>query len=117
MPENTQQHAQYSESQNRRASDQLPHMSLLLEIKSDVQAIRSELIEFKHDVNKAFPKDEDGMPDYIEHRKSHEKQNKEDEKLDEYKTDFAKKFLGWAGIGTLGFLLAAVLNYIKNGNL
>ena len=113
MPEN----ATYNDSQNRRASDQLPHMSLLLDIKSEVQAIRTELVEFKRDVNKAFPKDEDGLPDYVAHRKTHDRQNKEDEKLDEYKTDFAKKILGWAGIGTLGFLLAAVLNYIKGGNL
>ena len=111
------QYIQYNEQPNRRASDQLPHMSLLLEIKTDVQAIRSELVEFKRDVNKAFPKDEDGIPDYAGHRKIHERQNKESEKLDEYKTDFAKKILGWAGIGTLGFLLAAVLNYIKGGNL
>ena len=109
--------ANYNDSQNRRASDQLPHMSLLFDIKSEVQAIRTELVEFKRDVNKAFPKDEDGLPDYVAHRKTHDRQNKEDEKLDEYKTDFAKKILGWAGIGTLGFLLAAVLNYIKGGNL
>ena len=113
MPET----AQYNKTPARRASDQLPHMSILLEIKAEVSAIRSELVEFKRDVNQAFPKDEDGLPDYISHRKGHEKQNKEDEKLDEYKTDFAKKILGWAGIGTLGFLLAAVLNYIKGGNL
>lgn len=116
MQENAQ-YLQHNDQQNRRAQDQLPHVSLLLEIKQDVQAIRSELVEFKRDVSKAFPKDEDGLPDYIGHRKGHEKQNKEEEKLDEYKTDFAKKFLGWAGIGTLGFLLAAVLNYIKGGNL
>lgn len=114
MLENTQQ----SEQQyNRRSIDQLPHIALLLEIKQDVQAIRSELVEFKRDVNRAFPKDDDGLPDYLGHRKQHDKQNKEDEKLDEYKTAVAKKVLAWAGIGTLGFLLAAVLNYIKGGNL
>ncbi len=112
-----QETAQSNTELNRRQSDQLPHVSLLLEIKSEVQGIRSELVEFKRDVNKAFPKDEEGLPDYDSHRRSHIKQNREEQKLDEYKTDFAKKILAWLGIGTLGFLFAAVVNYIKGGNV
>ena len=38
-------------------------------------------MEFKKDVNKAFPKDEDGLPDYVGHRKKHEKENREEDKL------------------------------------
>lgn len=82
-----------------------------------MQAIRSELVEFKRDVNRAFPKDDEGLPDYDGHRKKHIKLDKEDEKLSEYKTDFTKKFLGWAGIGAIGFVFVAVINYIRGGNL
>lgn len=106
-----------NDQNKRRATDQLPHMSLLLDIKTEVQAIRSELVEFKRDVNKAFPKDDEGLPDYDSHRKSHLKQLKEEDKLNEYKTDFTKKILGWVGIGTLGFLFAAIVNYLKGGTL
>lgn len=89
---------------NRRAADQFPHVQILLDIKADVQSIKTELVEFKKDVNKAFPKDEDGLPDYVGHRKKHEKENREEDRLGEYKTDFVKKLISWAGIGFIGFI-------------
>lgn len=112
MPENVQDLTQQF---NRRSTDQFPHVQILLEIKSDVQSIKTELVEFKKDVNKAFPKDEDGQPDYIGHRKYHEKEIKQDDKLGEYKTDFVKKLLQWAGIGFIGFILISVLDFIRKG--
>jgi len=123
MPEENQQTVQHFERRasdqpqhyERRASDQLPHVSLLLDIKSDIQGIRTELVEFKRDINKAFPKDEDGLPDYVGHRKQHGKIDKEAKKDEEYKTDFVKKLYGWIGIGALGFILSAVIQYIRGG--
>jgi hypothetical protein len=112
MQEENQQPPQHFE---RRASDQLPHVTLLLDIKSDIQGIRTELVEFKRDINKAFPKDEDGLPDYAGHRKQHGKMDKEAKKDEEYKTDFVKKLYGWLGIGALGFILSAVIQYIRGG--
>jgi hypothetical protein len=115
MHENTQQ--TQTQHFDRRASDHLPHITILLDIKSEVQAIRTELIEFKRDVNKAFPKDDEGLPDYDAHRRKHLRDIKEEDKFAEYKTDFSKKLFSWLGIGTVGFVLAAVVSYIKGGNL
>jgi hypothetical protein len=86
-----------------------------LDIKAEVQAIRTELVEFKRDVTKAFPKDEEGLPDYSGHRKFHAQEAREDAKKEEYKTHFAKKLYAWAGIGAVGFVLSAVIQYIRGG--
>lgn len=111
MPENAQPTQQY----NRRESDQYPHVQILLDIRTDLQGIKNELVEFKKDVNKAFPKDEDGLPDYVGHRKGHEKDNKEADKLNDYKNDFTKKLLSWAGVGFISFIFYAVVDYIRKG--
>jgi hypothetical protein len=83
-----------------------------MEIRTELQAIRSELVEFKRDVNKAFPKDDEGLPDYDGHRRVHLKQNKHDEKIDEYKTDVTKKILAWVATGSLGVIVLAVIDYV-----
>lgn len=89
------------------------HLTLLMDIRSEVQAIRTELVEFKKDVSKAFPKDDDGLPDYAAHRKKHEKENREENTFSEYKVDFVKDIVKWAARGIIAFLIAASIYYLK----
>ena len=114
--------------QNRRESDTLPHISLLLdiktevsnmrqEIKAEVSSLKAELTEFKKDINKAFTKDEEGLPDYHAHRIRHTKLDKEDAKTDDYYTDFVKSLIRWAGIGLATLILSALIYYFKAGQV
>ena len=60
----------------RRADDQLPHIQLLVDIKEEVSAAHTEILELRKDVSKAFPKDDEGLPDFVGHRKIHERDEK-----------------------------------------
>lgn len=115
MLESTQSVQQLNEQRNRRAEEQLPHLQLLIDIKSEVQSIRTELVEFKRDVSRAFPKDDDGLPDYIGHRKGHEKDNKTDIKKEEFNEGFTRDMFRWGGISFIGFIVGLVVTYLRGG--
>lgn len=116
MLESIQQMTQpQSDQRNRKAQDPLPHLQLLIDIKSEVQSIRAELVEFKKDVSRAFPKDEDGLPDYVGHRKGHEKEDKAQAKREEFQVGFARDLIKWGGISFVGFIVGLVVTYFKGG--
>ena len=104
-----------SELRNRRAEDQLPHLQILLDIKSEVQSIRTELVEFKKDVSKAFPKDDDGLPDYVGHRKGHEREDRAQAKREEFQVGFARDLIKWGGISFVGFMVGLIVTYLRGG--
>lgn len=115
MPESIQQPQQTNDQINRLSDNELIHYPILIDIKTEVQIIRAELIEFKRDVSRAFPKDEDGLPDYLGHRRGHERDNKTDIKKEEFNENFVKDLVKWGGISIIGFIVGLVVTYLRGG--
>jgi hypothetical protein len=105
MPENNQASA------TPHNTEQI--FDLLLEIKGELGEIRTELSNFKKEVNSAFTRDEDGNVDYYGHRLYHKKEDKAAEVGKEFKVGFAKKAFEWAGIAALGFVATSVWAHLK----
>lgn len=97
----------------RRADDQLPHIQLLVGIKEEVSAAHTEILELRKDVSKAFPKDDDGLPDFVGHRKIHERDEKAIAKREEFQVGFVRDLAKWGAVSVVGFMIGLVVTYFK----
>ena len=99
--------------QQRRATDGIlspnPSNSDIVKLLLDMQRQIDSAIIGRESIARAFKRNRYGEPDYDKHYNDHEKADKAEELMTEYKSGMTKTAVDWATKGLLTLIVAGIL--------